>query len=256
MEHIFRKPFPSAWPSWLIGKKGRPLQLDGLNEALGIAFEHQGKQHYQNIPFLHTRRNLQATKEIDQLKREVCRRKGIILIEIPEVPTLLPVGLLPQFIAKTLERNRVHFSKARALTVSFDLSTPAIQLKFERLSTYAVSHGGSLLSESYLGAFTKHQFRCSKGHKWSAIPANMFRKNYWCPECGLAKRISSQIKGSMEEMHALAKSKNGKFISKKFRGISFKHKWKCNECMTCWSKAPREIIGYGGRTGTWCPRCR
>jgi len=45
-EQAFSAPFPSSWPDWL-NFKGTRRQLDGYNERLKLAFEHQGFQHYR-----------------------------------------------------------------------------------------------------------------------------------------------------------------------------------------------------------------
>ena len=48
---IFKKEFPSSYPSWLKNKNRQQLELDGYCEELGIAFEHQGRQHYNQELF-------------------------------------------------------------------------------------------------------------------------------------------------------------------------------------------------------------
>jgi hypothetical protein len=46
VESIFEDKFPQRFPRWLLGIKGKKLQLDGYNERLKIAFEYQGEQHF------------------------------------------------------------------------------------------------------------------------------------------------------------------------------------------------------------------
>lgn len=83
-EDIYKKPFPSVW-----GKIRNPLtrskmQLDGYNEELGIAFEYNGRQHYEYPNHWHKSRiEFKRQQYRDSIKREQCERLGIKLIEIP-----------------------------------------------------------------------------------------------------------------------------------------------------------------------------
>jgi len=63
---------------------GSNLELDGFNEELAIAFEHQGKQHYEYIPFFHRKpSNFKKQQMRDAEKRRLCNRHKVTLIEIP-----------------------------------------------------------------------------------------------------------------------------------------------------------------------------
>ncbi len=71
--------FPKKRPEFLQG-----LELDGFCKELKISFEYQGRQHYEDIPFFHrTENSLEELQERDRLKKELCQKNGITLIEIP-----------------------------------------------------------------------------------------------------------------------------------------------------------------------------
>jgi len=79
IEELMGLPFPSVWPDFLSG-----LELDGYNEDLQLAFEYQGKQHYQHVPYFHKDiTQFYAQQERDQRKYKICQEKGITLILIP-----------------------------------------------------------------------------------------------------------------------------------------------------------------------------
>jgi len=61
------------------------MELDMYNKELGIACEYNGKQHYEYVPYFHRggESDFIAQRERDNLKRRVCRKLGIFLIEIP-----------------------------------------------------------------------------------------------------------------------------------------------------------------------------
>lgn len=82
-ESYFNKEFKMVWPDWLIGPKGWPLQLDGYNEELKIAFEYNGKQHYKPTIFLKDTEAIKYQQECDALKIKICQEKGITLVIVP-----------------------------------------------------------------------------------------------------------------------------------------------------------------------------
>ena len=62
---------------------GGKLNLDGYNEELRIAFEHQGIQHYRFDPFFHNnnKNNFIEQQKRDLLKQELCIKNNVILIQ-------------------------------------------------------------------------------------------------------------------------------------------------------------------------------
>lgn len=84
LQSIFDTPFPKERPSWLreTSNSGH-LELDGVSHDLKIAFEYQGKHHYQDIPGWTFQLSLDERKARDALKRKICNEKGYKLIDIP-----------------------------------------------------------------------------------------------------------------------------------------------------------------------------
>lgn len=64
-------------PDWL----GRQRIDIGIPD-LGLAFEYNGKQHYEAVEFFGGGEGYRATKKRDKIKRELCKKNGINLIEI------------------------------------------------------------------------------------------------------------------------------------------------------------------------------
>jgi len=81
-EEIYKMDFKKVKPNWLKYNK-RPLELDGYNENLKIAFEYNGEQHYIPIHFFHNKHNLKEVQKRDKFKEQKCKEKGILLIIIP-----------------------------------------------------------------------------------------------------------------------------------------------------------------------------
>ena len=86
LEDHFDDYFPTVRPKFLTNPKtGRPLELDGYNSRLNLAFEHQGHQHYKWPNRFHKTEQ----EYLDQLERDViklnrCKELGIDLITIHE----------------------------------------------------------------------------------------------------------------------------------------------------------------------------
>jgi hypothetical protein len=90
LEEIFGTTFPKARPNILrnsvTSENGSDfnLELDCYNERLKLAVEYNGQQHYKYIPYFHkTRDAFQNQKYRDYMKRDLCQKNGIMLIEVP-----------------------------------------------------------------------------------------------------------------------------------------------------------------------------
>ncbi len=90
-ESMFGAPFPKSRPDWLRNSCGNLMELDGYSEAMKIAFEYQGIQHYQR-EFLHkptpnrpppTVEEFAWQQQKDKEKRTLCWSQGVTLIEVP-----------------------------------------------------------------------------------------------------------------------------------------------------------------------------
>lgn len=82
VEKYFNASFPTIRPTWLTYKK--PMELDMYNEELKLAFEYDGKQHYEYSPFFHSSPDKFTEQQYkDRLKDKLCKEKGVCLIRIP-----------------------------------------------------------------------------------------------------------------------------------------------------------------------------
>lgn len=70
-------------PEWMQSATGGRLELDFYIEELGIAFEVQGRQHFEFVPFFHkTYYDFECQQERDEEKRSLCLEAGITLYEV------------------------------------------------------------------------------------------------------------------------------------------------------------------------------
>lgn len=89
MQHILNDILPeeeyidNGYYSWMLSPKGAPLQLDRFYPDLNVAFEYNGRQHYEYNSYMHTSREaFEYLRKCDVRKKRECRRKGITLISI------------------------------------------------------------------------------------------------------------------------------------------------------------------------------
>jgi hypothetical protein len=84
LESHFNTRFPKVRPSFLTNPiTGSPLELDGYNEKLQIAFEYNGRQHYEFEPHFHkSKADFYNGQYRDELKRNLCRKKGVRLLVV------------------------------------------------------------------------------------------------------------------------------------------------------------------------------
>ena len=91
-EQLFRKRFPKVRPAWLVNHRGYRMELDGYCRSIGVAFEHQGRQHFSANSHYMTETKLPARQEDDKCKRDLCAQHGIVLIEVPEIVVQFPLN--------------------------------------------------------------------------------------------------------------------------------------------------------------------
>lgn len=76
-------------------------ELDGYCEALSVAFQFHGKQHYEHVPFFHrTEQHFLDQRARDKLTEDACERNGVSLltvsykVSIPEIRGLVRAFLV------------------------------------------------------------------------------------------------------------------------------------------------------------------
>ena len=227
-EQLFNKPFPKIRPLWLKNDKGFLLELDGYCEELGIAFEHQGKQHYERLPYFQkTIEDFNKQQQNDETKRKVCLEHNVILIEIPELYTITPLKGLQKLIGTQLE-NKGYTLPENFNGMKVDLSksfAPDDYLK--KMQKLAEAKKGKCLSKIYINSKAKYDFICSKGHKFS-MTYDSLKRGYWCSQCACNKRAAMQRK-TIENVQQLAESRGFKCVSKMYINSKTKYDFICSK---------------------------
>lgn len=87
LQKLFKRPFTKCRPDMLrnpVTEGENNLELDCYDDTLKLGVEYNGAQHYKYIPYFHkTRDSFNNQKYRDHIKRELCTKNGIVLIEVP-----------------------------------------------------------------------------------------------------------------------------------------------------------------------------
>ena len=87
LELIFNVPFRKERPDFLrnpVTGNFYNLELDCYNQKMKLAVEYNGIQHYEYTPYFHkTKDSFYNQKYRDMFKRQKCKEKNIMLIEVP-----------------------------------------------------------------------------------------------------------------------------------------------------------------------------
>ena len=114
--YVFEKmllcDFKKMKPDWMRNyKTGRRLELDGFNVQMGIAFEHQGKQHEMDC--LKSHRFYDSEQLVrDEIKRQKCKEQGITLIEVPEIGRRLKVKDIVPFLLSEFDKHNIAYPES------------------------------------------------------------------------------------------------------------------------------------------------
>lgn len=247
-EQIFNIKFPRVKPDWLLNSRGRKMELDGYSAELGVAFEHQGEQHFEDNFFNLSKGSLWQRRRDDALKRKLCKKRGVALLSVPEIGSRLKIEALEPFIRRWALKNLAHVqvnpAKVNYLEAYRDEEGPEV---LRALNSLANQRGGRCLEAVYMGSQAGHRFECKEGHVWSAKPY-LIRSGAWCFKCAVSAR--SSWRKPIEELDELARSNGGMLITRENLGSKVKHEWEC-KLGHRWMASPNSV-----QRGTWCPTCR
>jgi hypothetical protein len=181
-EALFAAEFPSSWPKWLDG-----LELDGFNHSLGIAFEHQGKQHYAPVGSRGGEKTFRGIKSRDRKKARLCKKQGIRLVIVPEIGTLLPLNELRAFIIGECARLRCPVPPERQhLEVDLkDAYTTNQEVeKLKQVKAVANELGVEILADAYFRSNYPMPARCKGcGREWDTSAERITINRAGCQRC-------------------------------------------------------------------------
>lgn len=102
-------------------------ELDGYSKKLNLAFEYNGKQHYQRIKYFHkTNKDFENQKKRDREKEKECKKKGILLIVVPYT---VKFNNLESYIKNKLDKLGIKYKNKK---VKLKLSKGTLSVKWNQ----------------------------------------------------------------------------------------------------------------------------
>lgn len=239
-EKLFNKKFVKCRPDFLkIGKIN--IELDGFCEELKIAFEYNGKHHYEEFES----RTLFPKSKYDTEKIQLCQQNNIKLFIIPESINRINLDYIKNVVLQQSKEIGVELpNNFHQLLINdndiYQTSKNSELLK--ELQQISTDNNGKCLSNNYIRNNVKLDFFCNVcEYIWQATP-NAIKNGTWCPKCA-HKRIT--IQNAID----LALAKNGKCLSVTYNNSTEKMLWECS-FLHQWKASYNQI-----QSGDWCPAC-
>jgi len=250
IEQLFELPFKKQNPSWLVNPRtGRKMELDGYNEEISVAFEYQGEQHNRIVkPFKMDSERFESQQYRDDLKRKLCLKHGVLLIEVPHD---VESSDYPCWIYERIKHSSVwgslkgKINNCELIKVNDWLESEDYSI--EDLKKHSNNKGGSCLAGSYTGVKDKYEWQCEQGHKWLSTWDSIKNLNSWCPYC--CGNIVDPIQ-KLNEAKSVAKGRGGECLSTEYTRAKDKMRWKCKHGHEWETRHSHVVLG-----GSWCPKC-
>lgn len=121
------------------------------------------------------------------------------------------------------------------------------ELKLNQLKQIASNRGGKCISQKYENVDAKLIWQCNQGHTWESS-AYSIKTGAWCSKCA-AKKNGDKLRGTIDEMHKIARERNGTCLSEEYIDSQSLLEWECSEGHT-WKSNANNI-----KNGNWCKIC-
>ncbi len=228
-ELLFGVPFRKVKLKGLRGTRGGYLELDAFNEDLRLAIEHHGVQHFEPVGIWGGSEQLKRQQEHDRLRREYCRERGIVFIEIRELGVITPIEGLKDYIKKECLRQGMavppNYDSIKIYLTEIGLK-PDEEKLFDRFKSQVAQKGWRVLSPSYLGSQACHMIRCERGHIFRSRPYQTSTMKV-CPVCRELQRSKPVNLSDGRIFPSIAAAARKLGVSRPAVGYAIKHQTKC-----------------------------
>jgi hypothetical protein len=199
-EELVRAALEEAFPGKaFVRTRSEPwmhnLELDGYNAEISLAFEYQGRQHFERVE--HFQREdgaFEAQLERDARTQEYCDDAKVVLLIAPFTVGFTNVrsfvrhwleDMMFDGVAPAVGTDAEFYDRVRA-------QGPDAVHQFNRVVEVIRRKGGECISTRYLGYRVPMRIRCGSGHEFEATPEAVSQPSWrgprFCPECGGTRR--------------------------------------------------------------------
>jgi hypothetical protein len=192
--------FISVRPAFLLYENGRNLEIDCYNEALKLAVEFNGIQHYHYVPHMHNNdeKNFETQKLRDAFKKERLDVENIKFVVVPYLVMRKGISHVKKFIydntfehvkstvpnvsvdTEYLESNEIDITEARKERLEFQIN---------RFTEVITSDGYRYLNKpANLGLREEIFIVCPQRHHFPTSIDNYLHRGRRCPYCCHSKK--------------------------------------------------------------------
>lgn len=227
---LFGAPFRKARPKWLRNSRGRQMELDGFEESLSLAFEYQGRQHFENVGIYSSDAQLKQRIIDDRDKARLCGENGVTLITINWDTDIYE---FPKEIQAQLRNARPDLLESTDFSreINFDLAFIRDD-RIEELRRALSGRDLTLLSEKWIDVSYKYDIRCNVcAHEFKQTGRSYLnsRKVAGCKKC--AMKVTAQEVGKKKlgigALQAIAEEHGGRCVSTQYLDVKTKYDWRC-----------------------------
>ncbi len=230
------------------------MHLDGFNAKLKLAFEYHGRQHYEyDSYFYKCEEEFEKRKRDDKLKKKLCKKNGITLIEIGwerKDGKLYKINYddMEEYIRKKCEETGI-ITPVSIMKFNWrDFNIYKNIDKLTKVKEIIKAKGGTLLSTAYIAAHSPILVVCKNDHLFTKRPSAL-KSGSWCPACAGQARytINDIIEFGNNVYPSGAKCLNPELYFNN-ENAHTPLSWQCNKCNYIWYTSINSLKG--------CPNCR
>jgi hypothetical protein len=190
--YVFEFIFDDKFKKITFNFKNHNLELDGYNEINNVAFEYNGRQHYELTKMTKTNELLEYRKYLDNLKIEYCKENDIKLIIIPYT---IKNNEISDFICKNLN---VH----KKINIKDFIDNYSYFRKRKKIIEDIIQEKKGRLIEFN---FDDIKLSCDKNHEWTSRFYTI-KKGHWCKKCSyLGLKNTPNSKRNKENINKILK---------------------------------------------------
>ena len=178
----------------LTGDIPKHLELDGYCKTLKLAFEHNGDQHYKtpkNGKFSKGPKCLSNIKDRDKAKSYLCKKAGITLIIIKQLPSWLE-SAIRKHIEPSLQAKNYHFDDEAWSMIKIDRNQLHKYGFMNKVINILKDSGCTLLTADPFLQSDIITYLCPKGHKVTKT-AGSTGQGHICAKCSGKSRFETSI---------------------------------------------------------------
>lgn len=250
-KQLFGKDFKKRRPKWLINNRGRQMELDGFEPELGIAFEYQGRQHFEDVGVYRMGKKLAQRKLDDETKRRLCAEHGVHLVELRWDQSYEDFASV---IRDSLGDKASEFGVDWRTPINIEEAFIRDD-RLDELRDALATRGLILLSKKWIDVSYRYKIKCGEcGHSFNQSARSYLNSRgvAGCKKCAMKKTAALHANRLLgfEKLEEIARRFEASVVSTTYVDVKTTYEWKCNQ-----GHSVRRTIPSIAKSGHLCLEC-